>query len=70
MSHYYDPSDLANFPAIAEHAPATVLPTARLLSANGHFALTVTIAAARAALMGIQGTPGSSNPPSAVSCSE
>ena len=47
-------------PAIAEHAPETVLPTARLLSANGHFALTVTIAAARAALMGIQGTPGSS----------
>ena len=47
-------------PAIAEHAPATVLPTARLLSANGHFALTVTIAAARAALMGIQGTAGSS----------
>lgn len=47
-------------PAIAEHAPDTVLPTARLLSANGHFALTVTIAAARAALMGIQGTPGSS----------
>ena len=47
-------------PAIAEHAPATVLPTARLLCANGHFALTVTIAAARAALMGIQGTAGSS----------
>ncbi len=47
-------------PAIAEHAPETVLPTARLLCANGHFALTVTIAAARAALMGIQGTPGSS----------
>ena len=22
MSHYYDPSDLANFPAIGEHAPA------------------------------------------------
>ena len=47
-------------PAIAEHAPETVLPTARLVSANGHFALTLTIAAARAALMGVQGTPGSS----------
>lgn len=47
-------------PAIAEHAPATVLPTARLVSANGHFALTLTIAAARAALMGVQGTEASS----------
>ena len=34
-------------PAMAEHAPASVLPTARMLAANGHFALTVTIAAAR-----------------------
>ncbi|WP_217914220.1 DUF1116 domain-containing protein [Miltoncostaea marina] len=47
-------------PAMAEHAPAAVLPTARMLAGNGHFALTVTIAAARAALMGIQGTPASS----------
>jgi hypothetical protein len=47
-------------PAMAEHAPDSVLPTARMLAANGHFALTVTIAAARAALMGIQGTPDSS----------
>ncbi|MGE0028302.1 MAG: DUF1116 domain-containing protein, partial [Thermoleophilia bacterium] len=47
-------------PAMAEHAPASVLPTARMLAANGHFALTMTIAAARAALMGIQGTPHSS----------
>ena len=47
-------------PAMAEHAPLAVLPTARLLGGNGHFALTVTIAAARAALAGIQGTPASS----------
>jgi hypothetical protein len=47
-------------PAMAEHAPGSVLPTARVLGANGHFALTMTIAAARAALMGIQGTPASS----------
>jgi hypothetical protein len=47
-------------PAIAEHAPEAVLPTARLLGGNGHFALTVTIAAARAALAGIQGIPASS----------
>ena len=47
-------------PALAERAPRSVLPTARLLAANGHFALTVTIAAARAALAGIQGTPASS----------
>lgn len=47
-------------PAMAEHAPESVLPTARMLAANGHFALTMTIAAARAALMGIQGTPDSS----------
>ena len=47
-------------PSMAEQAPASVAPTARLLAANGHFALTVTIAAARAALEGIRGTPGSS----------
>ncbi|WP_217922426.1 DUF1116 domain-containing protein [Miltoncostaea oceani] len=47
-------------PAMAEHAPAAVLPTARLLGGNGHFALTVTIAAARAALAGIRGIPASS----------
>jgi hypothetical protein len=47
-------------PAMAERAPQSVLPTARLLQGNGHFALTVTIAAARAALMGIQGTESSS----------
>ncbi len=42
-------------PAIAERAPRSVLPTARLLATNGHFALTVTIACARAALAGIAG---------------
>lgn len=47
-------------PAMAERAPRSVLPTARLLQGNGHFALTVTIAAARAALAGIRGIPGSS----------
>ena len=47
-------------PAMAERAPRSVLPTARLLAANGHFALTMTIACARAALAGIQGTPASS----------
>ena len=47
-------------PTMAEGAPESVLPTARMLGANGHFALTVSIAAARAALMGIQGTPASS----------
>ena len=47
-------------PAMAERAPRSVLPTARLLAANGHFALTMTIACARAALAGIAGTPASS----------
>lgn len=47
-------------PAMAEHAPRSVLPTSRMLAVNGHFALTMTIAAARAALAGIQGTPASS----------
>ena len=47
-------------PAMAERAPRSVLPTARVLAANGHFALTMTIACARAALMGIQGTTDSS----------
>src|SRR4029453_11408644 len=32
----------------------------RMLAGNGHFALTMTIACARAALAGIQGTQGSS----------
>ena len=47
-------------PTMAEKAPGSVLPTARMLATNGHFALTISIAAARAALMGIQGTPDSS----------
>lgn len=47
-------------PSMAERAPRSVLPTARMLAANGHFALTMTIACARAALAGIQGTPLSS----------
>jgi hypothetical protein len=47
-------------PAMAERAPQSVLPTARMLAVNGHFALTVTIAAARAALAGIRGIPRSS----------
>ena len=47
-------------PAMAEHAPEAVAPTARLLADNGHFALTVTIAAGRAALAGIVGLRGSS----------
>lgn len=47
-------------PAMAEHAPESVAPTARMLAVNGHFALTMTIAAARAALAGIRGTPWSS----------
>jgi len=47
-------------PTMAERSPGSVLPTARMLGANGHFALTVTIASARAALAGIQGTPDSS----------
>jgi hypothetical protein len=47
-------------PAMAERAPRSVLPTSRMIAGNGHFALTMTIACARAALAGIQGTPGSS----------
>jgi hypothetical protein len=47
-------------PAMAERAPRSVLPTARMLAGNGHFALTMTIGCARAALAGIQGTQGSS----------
>jgi hypothetical protein len=47
-------------PAMAERAPRSVLPTARVLQANGHFALTMTIACTRAALAGIQGIAGSS----------
>jgi Protein of unknown function (DUF1116) len=47
-------------PAMAEAAPRAVHPVARLLSENGHFALTVTIAACRAALAGTLGLRGSS----------
>jgi hypothetical protein len=47
-------------PAMAEHAPQAVLPTARMTSTNGHFALTLTIAACRAALAATQGIRGSS----------
>ncbi len=47
-------------PAMAERAPEAVLPTARLLAGNGHFALTLTIAAARAALAGTLGLRGAS----------
>ena len=47
-------------PAMAEAAPAAVLPTARLLAGNGHFALTLTIAAGRAALAGVLGLRGAS----------
>jgi hypothetical protein len=37
-------------PAMSERAPRSVHPTANLLAGNGHFALTVTIAACRAAM--------------------
>jgi hypothetical protein len=47
-------------PAMAEHAPEAVLPTAQMTAGNGHFALTLTIAACRAALQGIVGIPGCS----------
>jgi hypothetical protein len=47
-------------PAMAEHAPDAVLPTAQMTSPNGHFALTVTIAACRAALASTLGIRGSS----------
>jgi hypothetical protein len=50
----------AVLPALAERRPEAVAPVARLLQGNGHFALTVTIAAARAALAGILGLRGSS----------
>jgi hypothetical protein len=46
-------------PTMAERAPEAVAPVARLLAANGHFALTVTIAGCRAALAGILGLRGS-----------
>jgi hypothetical protein len=46
-------------PAMAEHAPEAVLPTAEMTSPNGHFALTLTIAACRAALAATQGIRGS-----------
>lgn len=47
-------------PAMAEHAPQAVLPTAQMTSPNGHFALTLTIAACRAALASTLGIRGSS----------
>ena len=47
-------------PAMAEHASEAVLPTARMTSENGHFALTLTIAACRAALASTLGIRGSS----------
>ena len=47
-------------PAMAEHAPQAVLPTAHMTSSNGHFALTLTIAACRSALASTQGIRGSS----------
>jgi hypothetical protein len=47
-------------PAMAEHAPEAVLPTAQMTSPNGHFALTLTIAACRTALASTQGIRGSS----------
>ena len=46
-------------PAMAERAPAAVAPLARMLAGNGHFALTVTIAACRVALEGIRGIEAS-----------
>lgn len=42
-------------PAMAEVVPESVAETARLVGANGHFALTITIAAARSALESIRG---------------
>ena len=47
-------------PAMAEHAPQAVLPTALMTQTNGHFALTLTIAACRAALASTLGIRGSS----------
>jgi Protein of unknown function (DUF1116) len=47
-------------PAMAEHAPGSVLPTAQMTSPNGHFALTLTMAACRAALASTLGIRGSS----------
>ncbi len=47
-------------PAMAERVPELVAPVARLLADNGHFALTMTIAGARAALSTIQGVDASS----------
>jgi hypothetical protein len=47
-------------PAMAERAAEAVPEVARLLQANGHFALTLTIAACRSALAGIRGIPASS----------
>lgn len=50
----------ALLPALAEARPDAAAPTAALLAGNGHFALTLTIAAARAALEGIRGVERSS----------
>jgi Protein of unknown function (DUF1116) len=47
-------------PALVARAPERMPEVARVVSANGHFALTVTIAAARAALAGIVGVAGAS----------
>ena len=47
-------------PAMAEATPGQVAEVARLVGANGHFALTVTIAAARSALESIRGVGPSS----------
>ena len=47
-------------PDMAEVAPDSIAPTARLLAENGHFALTLSIAACRSALEGIRGIERSS----------
>jgi len=47
-------------PSLAEVAPAAVRAIGELLAANGHFALTLTIAACRSALASIRGIPHSS----------
>lgn len=44
-------------PAMADVAPEGLAPTLHLTSTNGHFALTLSIAAGRAALAGIVGIP-------------
>lgn len=47
-------------PAMADNAPEKVAETAAMVGANGHFALTITIAAARSALESIRGIGPSS----------